>query len=126
MNRFETLATPLALFHDGQCPLCRKEIAWLRRHPRSRLIHFIDIRDDDFCAEAWGQRFDDMLGKLHLRDATGHWFIGMDASRALYATLGHRRWVRLSSVPGVRGLLNIGYLGFARLRPWLTGHQRKR
>ena len=47
MSPFESLATPLALFHDGQCPLCRKEIAWLRRHPRSQLIRFIDIREDE-------------------------------------------------------------------------------
>lgn len=126
MTSFETLATPLTLFHDGQCPLCRKEIAWLRRHPRSELIRFVDIRAEGFSAQAWGQRFEDMMGKLHLRDAAGRWFIGMDASRALYATLGHRRWVRLSSVPGVRELLDIGYLGFARLRPWLTARMKKR
>ncbi|MGE6606323.1 DCC1-like thiol-disulfide oxidoreductase family protein [Halomonas sp. NPDC076908] len=56
------------------------------------------------------------MGQLHLRNSLGAWYIGMDASRALYAVLGYRRLVRFSCLPGVRGLMNTGYRFFARRR----------
>ncbi|BBM05661.1 hypothetical protein HAALTHF_27330n [Vreelandella aquamarina] len=46
----------------------------------------------------------------------GRWFIGMDASRALYAVLGYRRVVRLSCLPGLRSMMDAGYRFFARRR----------
>jgi predicted DCC family thiol-disulfide oxidoreductase YuxK len=57
-----------------------------------------------------------MMGKLHVSDAEGRWYVGMDASRALYAVLGYRRLVWLSCLPGVAGMMNIGYGWFARHR----------
>lgn len=54
--------------------------------------------------------------KLHVEDAQGNGYVGMDASRALYATLGYRRWVKLSCLPGLRGVLNAGDSVFARYR----------
>lgn len=83
----------------------------------------MDIRHPDFDAAQWGKRIEDMMGKLHLLDARGHWIVGMDASRALYATLGYRRWLWFSMLPGMRQALDLGYRLFAKLRPWLGRHR---
>ncbi|QTF93599.1 DCC1-like thiol-disulfide oxidoreductase family protein [Halomonas sp. BM-2019] len=53
------------------------------------------------------------------------WFIGLDASRALYTALGYRRLVWLSSLAGVAPLMDAGYRWFSRRRGrlgrWLAG-----
>lgn len=102
MSRRESLAArpPVTLYHDGRCPLCQKEVQWLSRHPRGNRIRLVDIQAPGFDPQALGIRFEAMMGKLHLRDVDGRWFIGMDASRALYAVLGYRRLVWLSCLPG--------------------------
>ncbi|MBY5929647.1 DUF393 domain-containing protein [Halomonas sp. DP8Y7-3] len=123
LKRFDDIIPPVTLFHDGGCPLCRREVAWLRGHPRRDRIRFVDIRHPDFDAAQWGKRIEDMMGKLHLLDARGHWIVGMDASRALYATLGYRRWLSFSMLPGMRQALDLGYRLFAKLRPWLGRHR---
>ena len=132
MNRLASLAArpPVTLYHDGHCPLCQREVEWLSRHPRRARVRLVDIQAADFDPQALGTRFEAMMGKLHLRDAEGRWFIGMDASRALYAVLGYRRLVWLSCLPGVAAALDAGYRGFARRRVrlgrWLAKRRRKR
>lgn len=107
---------PVTLFYDGHCPLCLREVAWLSRHPRRRQVRLVDIQAGDFDPAALGVTFEALMGRLHLRDAKGRWYRGMDASRALYHGLGYRRLVWLSTLPGLRQLLDWGYLGFARHR----------
>ncbi|WLI74578.1 thiol-disulfide oxidoreductase DCC family protein [Halomonas alkalicola] len=132
MNRRPALSAtpPVILYHDGHCPLCQREVAWLARHPRRERVALVDIQAAEFDATALGRTFEAMIGRLHLRDAEGRWFIGMDASRALYAVLGYRRLVWLSSLRGVAPVMNAGYRWFARRRVrlgrWLEGRRRKR
>lgn len=107
---------PVTLYHDGHCPLCQREVAWLESHPRRSRVTLVDIQAADFDAETLGTTHEAMMGKLHVSDAEGRWYIGMDASRALYAVLGYRRLVRLSTLPGIAGLMDAGYRWFARRR----------
>ncbi|WP_290788199.1 thiol-disulfide oxidoreductase DCC family protein [Halomonas sp.] len=131
MNRRDTLhaRNPVTLYHDGHCPLCQREVAWLARHPRRERVALVDIQAEDFDAEAVGRSFDAMMGRLHLQDGGGRWFIGMDASRALYAVLGYRRLVWLSCLPGIAPLMDAGYRWFARRRVrlgrWMEKRRRK-
>lgn len=117
-RRRDTLGAlaPVTLYHDGHCPLCQREVAWLTQHPRRDRVMLVDIQAPDFEAEALGKSFEAMMGRLHLHDAEGRWFIGMDASRALYAVLGYRKLVWLTCLPGLAGVMDAGYRWFARRR----------
>ncbi|WP_299231833.1 DUF393 domain-containing protein [uncultured Halomonas sp.] len=118
MTRHATLTAraPVTLFHDGHCPLCQREVAWLTRHPRRERVTLVDIQAANFDAAPLGRSVEAMMGQLHVRDADGRWFVGMDASRALYAVLGYRRLVWMSTLPGIGGLMDAGYRWFARRR----------
>ena len=118
MSRFATLdaQAPVTLYHDGHCPFCRVEVAWLAKHRHRSRVRLVDIQSSEFKPEEVGRSFDTMMGQLHLQDREGRWFIGMDASRALYAVLGYRRLVKLSCLPGLRGMMDAGYRFFARRR----------
>lgn len=132
MSRFKALHAepPVTLFHDGHCPFCQQEVAWLEKHRHRQHIALVDIQASDFNAQKYEQEFTAMMGQLHLLDSQGAWYIGMDASRALYAVLGYRRLVRLSCLPGVHGVMNTGYRLFARRRirlgQWWEKRQAKR
>ncbi|TVP47194.1 MAG: DUF393 domain-containing protein [Halomonas sp.] len=132
MNRFKSLnaVPPVTLFHDGHCPFCQQEVAWLEKHRHREYIKLVDIQDNGFNAQAHGQEFNAMMGQLHLQDSQGEWYIGMDASRALYAVLGYRRLMWVSCLPGIRALMNAGYRFFARRRirlgQWWEKRQAKR
>jgi predicted DCC family thiol-disulfide oxidoreductase YuxK len=103
------------------------EVAWLAKHRHQERVTLVDIQSSDFNAADVGHRFDDMMGLLHVKDSRGNWYIGMDASRALYAVLGYRWLVWLSCLPGLRGVMNAGYRFFARRRvrlgQWWEKHQ---
>ncbi|MDR5900855.1 MULTISPECIES: thiol-disulfide oxidoreductase DCC family protein [Halomonas] len=131
MTRRATLAAraPVTLFHDGHCPLCQREVAWLTRHPRRERVTLVDIQAANFDAVPLGRSVAAMMGRLHVRDAAGRWFVGMDASRALYAVLGYRRLVWMSTLPGIGGLMDAGYRWFARRRlrlgRWLERREKE-
>ncbi|UTD55666.1 thiol-disulfide oxidoreductase DCC family protein [Halomonas sp. MS1] len=128
MSRFSTLhaTSPVTLYHDGHCPFCRVEVAWLAKHRHQERVALVDIQRRDFNAADIGRRFDDMMGLLHVKDSQGNWYIGMDASRALYAVLGYRWLVWLSCLPGLRGVMDAGYRFFARRRVRLGRWWEKR
>ncbi|KPQ29733.1 MULTISPECIES: thiol-disulfide oxidoreductase DCC family protein [unclassified Halomonas] len=128
MSRFASLSAnaPVTLYHDGHCPFCRVEVNWLSKHRYQDRIKLVDIQSAEFNATHSDREFDAMMGQLHLKDKQGRWYIGMEASRALYAVLGYRRLVWLSCLPGLKGGLNIGYRWFARRRVRLGQWWEKR
>lgn len=109
------------VFYDGGCPLCRREMALLRRLDRRGLIQFTDIADPAFDAARLGRSFDELMGEIHGRLPDGTWIKGVDVFRRLYGAVGFRRLVAISRWHGVRQALDVAYRLFARHRLHLTG-----
>jgi predicted DCC family thiol-disulfide oxidoreductase YuxK len=74
------------LFFDGQCPLCRREIRYLRRHHDGGLV-FVDIHS--LHPGAGEPSVLAMLRILHLRTADGEWLKGVDATVRAWS---HTSW----------------------------------
>ncbi len=110
---------PLTLFYDGLCPLCSREIAHYRRQVRDEPVAFIDITDPDFDAARHGLDPRRLHAVMHGR--LGDDIItGVDVFLALWEALPRYRWLaRLGRLPGAHALLTVGYLVFARVRPYL-------
>ncbi|MDC7831144.1 MULTISPECIES: thiol-disulfide oxidoreductase DCC family protein [Pseudomonas] len=113
---------PLTLFHDGACPLCAREIAWLRRHADPSQLHLVDLAAPDYEAQAPADAppRQAMLDLLHARDADGYWFKGLDATYWSWRTAGLGHWARPLAWRPLRPLLEMGYRLFLKLRPGLT------
>ncbi|GAP38762.1 hypothetical protein ISF6_5315 [Piscinibacter sakaiensis] len=107
------------MYYDGGCPLCRAEIAAYRQADAGARLRFVDAQA---CpAEALGGDLarGDALARLHVRRADGRLVQGAAAFVEVWAALP--RWAalaRLARLPGVLPLLDLGYAGFLRLRPW--------
>ena len=110
------------VFYDGDCPLCTREIAFLRRLDAKRhRIRFTDIAEPGFDAGRYGLTHDDLMAKIHARLPDGRLVEGVEVFRRLYDAVGFGAVVKLTRLPGVAPLLDAGYRLFAANRLRLTG-----
>jgi predicted DCC family thiol-disulfide oxidoreductase YuxK len=109
------------VFYDGDCPLCKREIDWLRKRDSQQLIRFTDIAADDFDPEPLGRSHNDLMARIHGRMADGTVVEGVEVFRQLYGRIGFQRAVAMSRLPVLRTLLGASYRVFAKLRLPLTG-----
>ncbi|MBX3472669.1 MAG: DUF393 domain-containing protein [Planctomycetes bacterium] len=112
----------IEVFHDGACPLCRREVDMLRRLDRGRgRIRFTDIAAPGFDPAAHDRTLDDFMARIQGRLPAGTWVEGVEVFRRLYAAVGLGPLVALTRLPGVSHLLDAGYRAFAKNRLRLTG-----
>jgi predicted DCC family thiol-disulfide oxidoreductase YuxK len=109
------------VFFDGDCPLCLREIALLRKLDKAGKIRFTDIQADDFDPARVGLSFAQLMERIHGRLPNGELIEGTEVFRRLYAAVGFRRAVAVSRWPGVSQLLDASYSLFAKNRLRLTG-----
>ena len=109
------------VFYDGLCPICHREIEMLRRmdarHDRS--IRFTDISIPTFQSEIAGLTHEQLMARIHGRLPDGTLITGPEVLRRLYEAVGHKNLVRLSRMFPVSWILEISYIVFARIRPFL-------
>ena len=109
------------LFYDGGCPLCSREVRFLRRRNRRGLIRFLDIDAPDFAPLPEGPSHEVLMARIHARLSDGRWVEGVDVFRELYTRIGFGPLVRLTRLPGITHLLDWAYAVFARNRRRLFG-----
>jgi predicted DCC family thiol-disulfide oxidoreductase YuxK len=109
------------VFYDGECPLCVREIAMLRRWDKNHRIVFTDIASPNFSAVSLGKTQDDLMARIHGRLPDGQWIEGVEVFRRLYSAVGLGPLVAITRLPGISGLMNLGYRLFAKNRLRLTG-----
>jgi len=114
-------APAFEVFFDGDCPLCVREIDWLRRRDRAGRVRFTDIAAPGFDAAAHGVDHASLMAQIHGRTADGGWVTGVDVFRNLYTAVGFGPVVALTRWPIVAPLLDDAYAWFARNRLRLTG-----
>lgn len=109
------------VFFDGECPLCRREIEFLRRRDRRSAIRFTDIATSDFDAAAMGMTQQRLMDRIHGRLPSGEIIEGVEVFRRLYAAVGFERLVRLTRLAVVSSVLDWAYDRFAANRLRFTG-----
>jgi predicted DCC family thiol-disulfide oxidoreductase YuxK len=110
----------LVALYDHACPLCRTELLALKATDTRNQLTLINIRSANFDAHAWGFAPEALETTLHVRDAAGHWHIGMDAIRLLFRVIGSKsalaRVLNQTDLPGVRTIFDQFYSTLARNR----------
>lgn len=113
--------TPFEVFFDGDCPLCTREIAMLRRLDRRKMIQFTDITSIDFSVDTIGKDYETLMGSIHGKMPDGSWVSGVEVFRQLYSAVGLGPVVAATRLPGVSWMLDQAYGIFARNRLAWTG-----
>lgn len=115
-----TSKTSLTVFFDGNCPLCRREIAWYRKQRGAESIEWTDVSKVSEKNIISGLCTEDALRRLHVRLHDGDIVSGAIAFSAvwkqltLFKPLGY-----FVGLPFVRNAAEIAYLGFLKIRPRL-------
>jgi predicted DCC family thiol-disulfide oxidoreductase YuxK len=115
--------TDLVVWHDGDCPLCRREIALMRRLDRRGAITFVDATDPDASCPIDRR---DLLARFHARE-DGTMLSGAAAFAAMWRAIPMLRPLGLLARNGTAlRLLERAYLGFLVVRPRLQAALRGR
>nr|WP_281064242.1 DUF393 domain-containing protein [Sphingomonas sp. PvP018] len=113
----------MVVWHDGNCPLCRREIALMRRLDRRGAITFVDATDPDASCPIDRR---DLLARFHARE-DGTMLSGAAAFAAMWRAIPMLRPLGLlaRNATALR-LLERAYLGFLVVRPRLQSALRGR
>ncbi|MEM7454955.1 MAG: DUF393 domain-containing protein [Planctomycetota bacterium] len=106
----------LEVFFDGDCPLCKREIALLKHKADNDRIVFVDIAESDFKASEFGKQSDEFMRVIQGRIGGTQWVSGVEVFRQIYSRLGWNRLTSVSRWPVISQALAFGYRIFARLR----------
>ena len=112
---------PIEVFVDGDCPLCSREVDWLRRLDQQGELRFTDISAPDFDPTPTGASLEQLMRRIHARLPTGETLTGVEVFREIYARVGFARAVAVSRWPLISQLLDGAYVLFAKSRLRLTG-----
>lgn len=113
----------LLVWYDGDCPLCRREIALMRRLDRRGAIQFVDVAKgtDDTCPVDRAT----LLARFHAREH-GRVLSGAAAFAAMWRAIPLLRPIGLAARNRwILAVLEAGYRGFLRLRPSLQWTVRR-
>jgi len=112
----------LEVWFDGDCPLCRREIAVMRRLDRRGVIVFTDVANGRGSCPLDRS---ELLARFHARE-DGVILSGAAAFAAMWRAVPLLRPFGLAARnPTVLALLERLYLAFLRIRPALTRRLRR-
>ena len=110
------------VLYDGDCPLCAREIATLRRLDRGRgRIDFEDIAATGFDATRYGVDRAELMARIHGVLPDGTRIEGVEVFRRLYGAVGLGWLVAPTRWPLFRPIFDAAYRAFARNRLRWTG-----
>jgi predicted DCC family thiol-disulfide oxidoreductase YuxK len=116
----------LTLLYDGGCPLCLREVRFLKQrdqrlHPRAPRLAFVDINDADYNPnDNGGISYREAMGRIHARRVDGTVLRDLEVFRAAYQLIGLGWLYAPSDWPGLRQLADGLYGIWARWRLPLT------
>jgi len=107
----------LTVWHDGSCPLCRREIALIRRLDRRGAIRFVDVSGAE--PESCPLDRSELLARFHASE-NGRLVSGAEAFAAMWRAVPLLRPVGLAfRRPFALAVLERLYGAFLRARPKL-------
>jgi predicted DCC family thiol-disulfide oxidoreductase YuxK len=116
----------LTLLYDGGCPLCLREVTFLRKrdqrlHPDAARLAFVDIDAADYSPNQHnGISYREAMGRIHAIQADGTVLRDVEVFRAAYRLIGLGWLYAPSAWPGLRQLADVAYGLWARWRLPLT------
>ncbi|KAF3889866.1 MULTISPECIES: thiol-disulfide oxidoreductase DCC family protein [Nostocales] len=113
----------IKLLYDGECPLCLREVNFLKRRDAGRgLVAFVDIADDNYTPEAHGGiDFETAMGRIHAVLSDGTVIKNVEVFRRVYETLGMGWVYAATKLPVIGPIVDAIYGVWANLRLALTG-----
>lgn len=112
----------IKLLYDGECPLCLREIYFLKQRDAGRgLVAFVDIADDDYTPDTnGGIDYETAMGRIHAILPDGTVIKNVEVFRRVYEVLGMGWIYALTKIPIIGWMADRIYGIWADLRLTLT------
>ena len=111
----------LTLLYDGGCPLCVREVTFLRRKDREQSIRFIDIDAQDYSPEDWsGISYRKAMARIHAIQADGTVRTDVAVFREAYRLIGLGWLYAPTRWPVIGPVVDVLYGIWARYRLKIT------
>lgn len=112
----------IKLLYDGKCPLCLREVHFLKRRDAGRgLVAFVDIADDRYTPEAnGGVDFETAMGRIHAVLTDGKVIKNVEVFRRVYEILGMGWIYAATKLPIIGSIVDRLYEIWADWRLTLT------
>ncbi len=111
----------ILVWYDGACPLCRREIAFMRRLDTAGAITFLNLASDEVAFPLDHGR---LLARFHASE-DGRMLSGAAAFAAMWRAIPRLRPLGIAARnPVVLAMLERLYRVFLRMRPWLQATAR--
>ncbi len=113
----------ISLLYDGECPLCLREVNFLRKKDAGRgLVNFVDIADEAYDPAAnGGVSFEAAMGRIHAVLPDGQILQNVAVFRRVYQILGMGWIYAPTGWPVIGPIVDALYALWARWRLRLTG-----
>jgi predicted DCC family thiol-disulfide oxidoreductase YuxK len=112
----------LTLLYDGGCPLCLREVNFLRHRDRRGAIRFVDLDDPDYNPQRWGDiSYREGMARIHALDRHGTVLRDVAVFREAYRLVGLGWLYAPTSWPLIAPIVNRIYAIWAKQRLRLTG-----
>lgn len=111
------------LLYDGECPLCLREVNFLRKRDAGRgLVAFVDIADVDYTPSLHGGvDFETAMGRIHAVLPDGTVIQNVAVFRRVYEVLGMGWVYAATKLPVISAVVDFIYSLWANWRLALTG-----
>lgn len=108
------------IYYDGLCKVCSAEIEHYKKQKGAHKFVFVDITHSSFDAEKAGLDPFQVHKVMHVRSPDGQIHTKVDAFRAIWKELPKYQWLyKLSEITPFRKTMDLGYVAFAKIRPFL-------
>ena len=119
------MATPqadLTVLYDGGCPLCLREVSFLRRRDQRGRLAFVDVDAPDYNPEAWGGiSYRQAMARIHAIRSDGTVLMNVAVFREAYRLIGLGWLYAPTKWPLIQPLVNRLYDFWAAKRLQWTG-----
>lgn len=113
----ETIDMGPTIYFDGSCPICTAEIGHYASLEGGNRLGFVDVSDRGAVLGS-DLSSDEAMRRFHVRLPDGTLLSGARAFAEVWKSLPDWRWAaRLSTIPGVIPILEVGYRIFLTTRP---------
>lgn len=112
----------LTLLYDGGCPLCLREVSFLRRRDQHKRLAFVDVDAADYKPEAWaGISYRQAMARIHAIRPDGTVLTNVAVFREAYRLIGLGWLYTPTTWPVLGSAVDAAYGIWARFRLALTG-----
>ncbi len=121
-------ATPKAtVYHDGDCPLCNKEVKLMQKMDAANAIKWVDINQDKQALLDAGITHQQAMDRIHVADESLQMHTGVAGFLNIWKHLPYyRRLVPIiKHTPFLLTIMEGGYRVFAKHRLRLTNRHAK-